>query len=1160
MFTPNSLHGDAQEAAGYRKADNYQQQYRAGDRADFSNKFSGKMAALLGITEYSDAKFVEIMEGKFGADESLHAKRKEYKEGKVDKDGSKHDQAARIGMELNYSGAKSLSVTGLLFDDSVSIEAHLAGTRAANSYIESNLIEFRMTLGEIKELRAQGVEVTGVRLIDVKKGMCRVRADNWLVTECLHTVSRFNAEQTAGGDPQIHSHDTAGTHTFMYGKLRAIEFGKVFENQHLIDAVYKTAQRQYLGECGRAVFDTKDGFELSGFTRNDVELFSDGRCDRIPEFMGMQNELRKDPSHPQFGQFLDMKNPDHREYANLATRGGKGDFDFTRHAGESEPAGQAQGIESARAWWTHKAANPSGDKRVAVDVNQLRRRVEAAQEHGRLNPLAKRTPEQAYELAILHLTDKESAFKRRGTLLRHMLAFGLYQISPAVLDELISEKLKAGELVQQSESRFTSKHRLETEACTAALFTEGLGAVKPVTTKQMFDEQLSRYQTRKGFQLSAGQIAAARGVMMSTAATTIIVGLAGTGKSTVAELIKNVAEAEGLRVFGLAPGGKAVESLRDSIADKPDSPKQSDASYKPEVVTSQSAQFSEKWWADNVKLGTLVVLDEAALIESDQMLRLQQFAKTYGARLICVGDSSQNHPVGAGTPFQQMSGLAEAAATSDGIYKLTEMLRAKDADTQALHETVFKDPAAALVMMHEKGRLVLIDDEAECLAAIAKQYAGLTEEARDNTFVITSRNASRRLLNAAIRTELGLDTQQGLEFDSFERLGGLTAADLKSASQYEEGMTVYFNKTVAVTVDGNAYQKGEACRVLAVEGATVKLARTVRDANGERTVIVDFHPLTQSDGISLGGEERITFCLGERIRFTAADKKLGVSNGDRGVVEAIDFETRVAKVRLTDTKRLVTLPLPEHSRGLSVRQSYSATGVSSQGGTAKSSAVVIKYAPMEHSMSFNEIYTDVTRSVAGAKSFQLYTNARGADAVTKLMTQAGTKIVHDRAHALSKEALDDVKRVLPKSAFSAEDGWSNRIEAKPHAETPLLEQLKAARDAIGPEIGLHGNAIWAKKVLKTIVDNTLDIRVTNDGLQEYQKELWDAKKTADVTVRHVGDRPIEATVEPGQIPTEPARNRVEPEPETREAAKRTPVTKSKLHPRPSPYDDYEYER
>lgn len=1154
MFNSKSLHGDSGTAVKYRQADNYQANYRAsyrgGDCKDFSNKFAGKMAEKMGIRKYSDAKFVEMLDGKFGDGEGMQVTRKEYVAGKTYKNGKPHKQTAIIGMELNYAGSKSLSVNGLLFDDTTCIEAHLAGTRAANAFIESNLIHCRMTGLEIAKLHAQGVTVTGAELVDARLNTYRVRADNMMVTEVLHTMARFNAEQTAGGDTQIHSHDTAGTHTFMYGKLRAIGWGEVFENQHLIDAVYKTAQREYLEEHSLAVYDTKDGFELKGFTRNDVEVFSDGRCDRIPRFIDTQNELRKSPGHPQHGDFLSMASVEHREYANMSTRGSKGAFDFKQHAeadvvdvaddSEHGRGSQALGIEAAREWWTYKAANPSGTKRVAVDTNELRLRVEAAQERARVNPVSKRTPEQAYLLAAKHLVQNQSAIKTTNVLLGQMLKFGLYQLSPVTLQDLIDEKLKTGELVMLDKDLCTTKQRLDTEKHTEAMFNTGIEAVRPVTSRVMFEELLIRYQNEKGFELSAGQIAAAWGVLSSTASTSVIIGPAGTGKSTVIELVKRCVEAERRRIFGLAPSGKARDSLLDSIADKEDAPKQEDANYKPHVINSQSAQLSEQWWANNCGTpGTTVVLDEAGLVDANAAELIQGFAAQYKCRLILTGDFNQNHSVGAGTPLQQISELAAAAPKHDAVFHLTEMQRGKVAETKLLHETVFKDPAVALQMMYEMGRLILIDDKDECLAAIAKQYSELAEGAKDNTFVTTNRNETRRELNTAIRAATGIDKQPRLEFDSFERYGGMTSATLMSASSYEPGMTVYFNRTT------KPFQKGEACEVLEIDGHIVKLARKISDAQGDRIEHINFDPFTRGESVSLGEEERTKFAVGERVRFTAESKKMGVSNGDRGVVEGIDFETRTATIRVHGKPKPVIVVLPEHGRGLSIRQGYAATGASSQGGTAKDGAEVIKYLPVAHGTSYNEFYTDVTRSVGGPKSVRVYTDARGADAVYALMGKASTKLVYDRAHALSKDALKEVQRAMPELAFSAADGWSNRIKAKPYNEASLIQQLKSARETIGPEIGLHGSVVWGKLVVKAIVDNDLDIKVTNEKLQDYQESVWDAKRAAEPVVATVADEPVVEPVAEAAAAVEAIRE-AEPKPEPR--------------PRPSPYDEYEYRR
>jgi hypothetical protein len=1130
MFNPKAMHGTGATAVEYRQADNYQQTYRSADRTDFGNQFSGRLAGTLNIGEYSNEKFAAYLDGRFGADEALHVTRGAYKKGAAKDD--KQSQAARIGMELNYAGAKSLSVQGLLFDDVLCLEAHREACRVANKYIEDNLLEFRMNIKEIRELQEQGYEIHEFRLVDENLGTCRVKADNWLVTEVLHTVSRFNLAKNAGGDCQVHSHDTAGTHTFALGKLRSLEWGRVFDNQHLIDAVYKTAQRQYLEEHGRVLVDTKDGFEIAGFTRNDVEVFSDGTCNRIPEFIKQQNALRADPAHPQHNQFLDIANPKHREFANAATRGAKADFDFGEHELD-EHNDPSLSLAAAKEWWAYKAANPAGEKRRAVDVEELRERVERAQQFGRQHPTLKRTAEQAYALAIQHLTDRQSSIKNSGMLLQQMLKFGLYQLSPADLESTISEKIKAGQLVLRSDgTSLTTKDRILTELRTASIFKERLGTMKPATSKQMFDAALAEYQAEKGFNLSPGQVAAARGVLRSTAGVSVIIGRAGTGKSTAVELIKKVAEAEGHRIFGLAPSGKAKEALAEAVAGKPAAGPQPDDGYKPDVITSQKAALSAKWWSDNCRPGDVVVLDEAGLVDADAMKSILEFAAEHEVRLVLSGDYDQFHAVGAGSPLHQLSELAKSAPASDALFELTEMQRGKDADTKELHDVVFKDPAAALVLMHDKGRIALIDDPTEAMAAIAQQYSELPESARDNTFVITSRNATRRDLNDAIRGKLGINDRPGIEFDAYECFGNLTSAELKSASSYEAGQTVFFNKTVA------PFQKGEACEVLEVVGHTVKLFRKIQDAAGrERFETIDFDPMTQSTGVSLGEQERIKISVGERVRFTAESKKLGVMNGDRGVVEDIDFETRVAKVRIVGSNKTVRIPLPEHSKGLSIRYGYAATGHSSQGGTAKNGGEVMMHAPAAHGTSYNEMYVNVTRSVAGAKSFKLFTDARGADAVNELMSKAGRKLEHDSA--LEQKGLKE-PRLAPKFAFTAADGWSNRVELVPGKEKSLLEQLKAARETIGPEIGLHGNALWAKRVLKTIVDNGLDIKVTNDRLQAHQDALWAAKKVAESVAAPVAGKQAPGTKEA-----------------TNEA--REPAPKPAPRPRPRPSDEHEYE-
>ncbi|MDO8729428.1 MAG: AAA family ATPase [bacterium] len=1197
MYTENALAGNSSQIASYRKSDNYQQKYREGDHADYANQFKGKMLEKLGgdrFAKYSEERFSEILDGKFGDSPELQVTRRDYKRGpnedlakqklihklakaefvnaqektkdrflrnqnlsNIDKtefksqqkkalksftdaqkkdlnafkENAKKTRNSTIGFEGNWANSKSLSVQGLVFDDENFLKGHLAGDTAIAEFTEKYLLEYRMTGTEIKACQEAGVDVPVLKLVDPKKDVWMVKGDNMMWVQCMHTVSRPNEKGDGGLDPQIHSHSTRATHTVdCAGSLRAIAFGKVYENQHLLDAIGKTAERLFLEDKGYVFYDTKDGYELSGFSRNDIEVFADGSSLRIPEWISSQNKLREDPSHPKHGIYLDINSKHDRDTANAASRGGKDSFDFSAFDDPINDA--ATGLAAAQAWWKYKAENPLNKELHPVFIEDLRKRVELAQEYGRAHRLEKRTPELAYQMASQGLTERISTIRSKEALLTQMLKEGLYQLEPEILQQKIEEKILSGELIMQNDGRsLTTRELVECEQKIERLVKENFARFKPVCDRALFDAIVLQYEAEKGFKLSKGQKEATYMALTTTSGISVVLGRAGTGKSTSMDLLQRCAEASRVRVFGQAPSGKAKEALADSVYLREKTNGSGMDTYFPHVITTQKAALSEKWWEENIQKGSIVIIDEAGLVDARSMLELLEKANEHQCRIILSGDYDQYHSVGAGAPLKHVSDFIRGNPSENAFKELTEMQRGKDQETIKIHSLCFKSPAEGLVYMSEKNRIVVRNTEDECLKEMATYYNELTEAARDNTFCITKTNEDRRLLNIAIREKIGIEKTRGLEINSFERFGNLTTQDLRNPAQYESGSTVFFN----MNSPHSPFQKGEACEVLRVEGSIVKLARTITDKNGlnPKTVEYDYSPMTQSAGVSLGVEERIKICPGERIRFTAANEKLGILNGDRGIVENIDFEKRIATVKIVSTSKIIKVPLPDQGRGLSIRWGYSATGHSSQGGTASTKifsnpdgtkedptisnrAQVLMYVPRKDRGDYNSIYTNSTRSVMGPRSVVLFTDARNVEDVEKTFLEVGVKLVHDRAIEPTKEELakrlNDEKPILLKSAFvNGNDAWNSKTRCeyiRPEKDLitgqfskppSLLEQLKSARETIGPEIGLMGSPKFKKQVIELIVENNLDIRITNEkgGLQALQDTLWATKNNKE---------------------------------------------------------------
>ena len=148
--------------------------------------------------------------------------------------------------------------------------------------------------------------------------------------------------------------------------------------------------------------------------------------------------------------------------------------------------------------------------------------------------------------------------------------------------------------------------------------------------------------------------------MTSDKQLSLIVGVAGAGKTTMMEGAKDALESQGYRVRGAAPSGVAASGLReigmnastlhsleariamaqkmlDENTGKPLSPKQ--------AAFIQSAMLSPK---------DVVIVDEAGMVSAAQLSRILDLTKQSGAKLVLVGDPAQLQSVEAGAAFRMV--------------------------------------------------------------------------------------------------------------------------------------------------------------------------------------------------------------------------------------------------------------------------------------------------------------------------------------------------------------------------------------------------------------------------------------------------------------------------------------------------------------------------
>jgi ATP-dependent exoDNAse (exonuclease V) alpha subunit len=220
-------------------------------------------------------------------------------------------------------------------------------------------------------------------------------------------------------------------------------------------------------------------------------------------------------------------------------------------------------------------------------------------------------------------------------------------------------------------------------------------------------------------------VTAARGLAL-------IDGQAGTGKTYVMRAVREIYEAQGYRVTGLAPTNAVARNMHE------------------DGFTDARTLHSELWALDHGNRQwtsrTVIMLDEAAMIDSRNLARLARYAEAAGAKLILTGDDRQLASIEAGGMFGVLKERFGAA-------QLTEVYRQQQPDDRRASELMAGgDFEAALASYDRNHDIHWTGSGDEARAALVRQWATDTA-ARDSQsrFVFAYTNDDVNRLNAELR-------------------------------------------------------------------------------------------------------------------------------------------------------------------------------------------------------------------------------------------------------------------------------------------------------------------------------------------------------------------------------------------------------------------------
>lgn len=604
------------------------------------------------------------------------------------------ERKERAGFDLCFSAPKSVSIA-MCMDDEIRrdmLEAHNKAVETILARIEKNEIGARVTNDKVTK---------------------HIKTGNMICGRFNHYVSRAS-------DPQLHTHAVILNKTKYNGKYYAVDNEPLYKNKIFYGQLYRNTLAKELMQKGYEVKTTnreKGFFELAGIKEKSIEHFSSRR----EEIMKQLKEWG-------------ASSPQSAEKAALLTRQAKEHRDIGKLM-ESWKETLTQLNEKC----VEKAAEPIVPTKEQYDAE--------------------------LERAVKHLSNRIFAFKERDYekfALAHGVGVGMAedQVKDYFQEQQGKEILYLGKRQDNkkdlsvyfgTQKNYEIEQEIFQRLSQAKNKLEGIerGKVKDYLDKNAMDQE-------GNLVLSKQQRDAVIFVTTNKDQYSAVQGLAGTGKTRMLNVARQVFESNDYEVKGVCFAGKAAEGLqKDSGIASTTIHSFLNRLERENGHMDTETDFKEKneWNVSGLKPGDkkeVWIVDEAGMVGNSTMRSLMQAADARKAKIVFVGDKNQLLPIAVGNSFAHSVNKSQIATVT-----IDEIQRQKQKDLlQSVKEAVLGSIFKSLEILDKNKDVQQIANRKDRMKEIVKEYVNLSQVERKKTIILTADNQDRNLLNTNIRKEL----------------------------------------------------------------------------------------------------------------------------------------------------------------------------------------------------------------------------------------------------------------------------------------------------------------------------------------------------------------------------------------------------------------------
>lgn len=536
-------------------------------------------------------------------------------------------------------------------------------------------------------------------------------------------AANFQHGTSRADDPQLHSHllvMNVGVDNF--DKTRSIESKPIFRNKMLLGAIYRSHLAHSLHrEFGFHAERKGDSFEIQGVPDEVIQKHSTRR----KQILARLKEEGKSGAVA-------------AAHATLATREKK------KHRPRSELIPEWR-KENEELGFTDKTLQALV---CPVNVNYDRY----------INKILKE--------AFKNIQRRLTHFTAHSFLREVLYVAPEYGVLPDALYEPVHQFLRDSPEIVTIPMLDGSTRFAATSVLTQELkMLESLGKLHGREGSRVEDKILNQVLEKNEY-LNDEQRDAVRHITQHEHAIRIVQGYAGTGKTTMLRTAVQAWQKAGYNVVGACYTGVAAENLQEEIGVPCDTIHMTLADLEGGLIDSARRRIKhagkqlvraalkkktygyQKPQRPDISKKSIVLLDEAGMINTRHMLMLMEWVEENGATLVLTGDAAQLPAVEGGSPFLSLSKRV-------GYAEMTEIKRQQDDWARAAAIHFAHGEIAEGMALYDKRNLVKVDDDLDdALHRLVKDWADHVWDCPHEARILTPTNDQTHAANQLAQAEL----------------------------------------------------------------------------------------------------------------------------------------------------------------------------------------------------------------------------------------------------------------------------------------------------------------------------------------------------------------------------------------------------------------------